>query len=216
MPRIECALCGAFSQQNEVGAVEPAGPPDLDTRPAEPLRSTVADWMQLCPYCGYASPDISYAAEGAAALAASPECKALESRFLRHAWLLEQMGHYADAGWTALHGAWLADDLGQAETAAASRRRALELWQRGKQSGQAFLDDLAHEFAVVCDLLRRLSQFDEARATCLAGLQEEPLPAVLEDILRLQLSLIQRRDTAAHNLEELPQRPSGATPVTLQ
>jgi len=172
--------------------------------------------MQLCPYCGYSAPDISYAAEGAAALAASPEYKAQESRFLRHAWLLEQLGHYADAGWTALHGAWLADDLGQAETAAASRRRALELWKRGKQSGQAFLDDLAHEFAVVCDLLRRLSQFDEARATCLAGLQEEPLPAVLEDILRMQLSLIQRRDTAAHNLYELPQRPSGATPVTLQ
>jgi hypothetical protein len=172
--------------------------------------------MQLCPYCGYASPDLSYAAEGAAALAASPESQALEDRFLRHAWLLEQLGHFADAGWTALHGAWLCDDLGQPAQAALHRRRALELWKRGKQAGQPFLDDLAHEFAVVCDLLRRLSQFDEARATCLAGLQEEPLPHVLEDILRLQLSLIQRRDTAAHNLSELPDRPAGATPITLQ
>lgn len=216
MPRIECALCGAFSQQTEVGAVEPAGPPDLDTRPAEPLRSTVAHWMQLCPYCGYASPDLSYAAEGAATLVKSPGYPTSAGPFLRHAWLLEQLGHFADAGWTALHAAWLADDLGDPQAAAECRHRALELWKRGKQNGQAFLDDLAHEFAVAADLLRRLSLFEDARATCLAGLQEDPLPPILEDILRLQLALVQRRDTAVHNLSELPERPAGAAPVTLQ
>ena len=51
----------------------PEQAPDLDLRPGEPVRSTMARWLEACPHCGYAAPDITEShPAGAEAVAAAP------------------------------------------------------------------------------------------------------------------------------------------------
>lgn len=76
------------------------------------------------------------------------------------------------------------------------------------------MEDLAQEFALVTDLLRRMGDFDAAREACLEALTLEDLPAMIDDMLRRQLTLIQQKDTAAHSLKEL-ERPRPGQRVTL-
>ncbi|WP_321475218.1 hypothetical protein [uncultured Paludibaculum sp.] len=215
MPRNHCSVCGAVSEQPSAPAVEPAFAPDLDTRPGEPLRSTLPTWIQSCPACGYAAPDLSYAAEGVADWVRTSEYQALPIGFERHSWLLEQLGHLADAGWIALQAAWNHEDGGQAEDARRCRRRAIRLFQASKAAGHDFLDTPAEELALAVDLLRRLGEFEGAAETVRVALQEEDLPEMIDRILRFQTALIQRRDTGRHSLDELMPRPESGTRVNL-
>ena len=58
---VRCAVCGTESRQPRAMAPPPEQAPDLDLRPGEPLRSTMRFWLQQCPHCGYAAPDITRA-----------------------------------------------------------------------------------------------------------------------------------------------------------
>lgn len=215
MPRNHCSVCGFVSEQAAAPAVEPRSAPDLDTRPGEPLRSTLSTWMQLCPQCGYAAPDLNYAAEGVADWVRSAEYQAMDGPFERHSWLLEKLGHGADAGWIALQAAWSHDDAGRSEAARRCRRRAILLFQASKAAGQDFLDSPAEELALAVDLLRRQGSFEAAAETVRVALQDEELPEMIDHILRFQTALIQSRDTERHTLEEIPRRPAGGTKVEL-
>ncbi|MGH9632390.1 MAG: hypothetical protein ACRD7E_29135, partial [Bryobacteraceae bacterium] len=171
---VPCGLCGAESPQKSTPPVEAQEPPDLDTRPGEPLRSTLPLWMQRCPKCGYCAEDITRIRELAVEVvrsdkyqeqlqdAAYPE-KTRE--FLCHALILDHVKQWADAGWTCLHAAWTCDDA-QAELAAERcRSQAIGMWKKSKQHGQAFGDDLAMEFAIVTDVYRRMGKFEMAVVT---------------------------------------------------
>jgi hypothetical protein len=109
----------------------------------------------------------------------------------------------ADAGWSALHGAWVCDDEGDYQAAAYCREQAIEYWKRGKHSGQAFGDDVGSEYALVSDLHRRMGQFELAMVTCSEGLDIDDLPPVIEHVLRHQKTLIEQRDMSAHSIREL-------------
>lgn len=211
-----CAVCGEMSTRIILGSSNTLEPPDLDTRPGEMLRSTIGHWIVECPHCGYSAPDIEERHDAVAGIVRSEAYQRKQGRFLRHSHLLEQLGLFAEAGWTALHGAWLADDDGQPAAARECRALAITLWKRGKAARQNFMNDPHEEFALVTDVCRRIGDFDEALATCRAGLQGEGIPPLIEDILRLELTLIQNRDSACHSLKEIPERPDGAQRVTLQ
>jgi len=198
-----------------MGSTNTMQPPDFDTRPGEMMRSTIGYWILECPHCGYAAPDLSEAAEGVAEIVRSGEYQAVPGRFQRHSFLLEKLGHFAEAGWTALHGAWLADDHGDTAEAQRSRARAITMWRQGKAARQNFMDSPHEEFALAADVSRRAGAFDEALATCRAGLSSDDLPPLIEDLLRMELTLIQQRDETCHSLSELPQRPPEASRVTL-
>jgi hypothetical protein len=208
-----CALCGVM---NDVALSEPVPdsdePPDFDTRPAEPLRSTIADWIQCCQACGYCAEDISRASEGADDIVRSDAYRewlnnswipAKARQFLAFAYLLERLHLTSDAGWSALHAAWVCDDASDDVAARRCRARAIELWQRGKAQGQIFCDDMASEFALVTDLYRRMGQFEHAAVACAEALDLYDLPPAVEAMLRRQRVLIQARDTAAHSMSEL-------------
>jgi hypothetical protein len=212
---IRCAVCGEVSEHMTLASTDSPGPPDLDTRPAETMRSSLQFWILECPNCRYAAPSIATAAAGAAELVRKNEYQAIKCRFQRHSWLLAQLGHYADAGWVSLHAAWMADDAEDAGRARECRGRAVELWKTGKRHGQDFMETTEQEFALVADVLRRRGEFEEALQTCMAGLNEQNLTPLIEDALRFQLTLISRRDTAAHTMGELPKRPQGGERVTL-
>lgn len=213
---LRCAVCGAASPQAMPAGADFCGAPDLDTRPAGMTRSTILFWVLECPHCRYAAPDIrEEAPDGVRELVRTERYQAIQCKFQRHSWLLEQLGHYADAGWVSLHAAWAADDDRDEAAARDGRCRAIELWKQGKQDGQSFMETTEQEFALVADLLRRNGDFAQARETCLAGLDEGNLTPLIEDALRFQLTLISRQDTAAHTMAELPKRPPGAERLTL-
>src|SRR5438067_1506509 len=134
-----CAICGTVCSvwENE-RLPEPAEPPDFDTRPGEPLRSTMARWIQVCPACGYAAEQISTSAAGVDAIVRSDSYQELRNDpgipdwargFVCYAFILDKVHQHADAGWSFLHAAWLCDDLNATEAAAWCRCRAIELWQ---------------------------------------------------------------------------------------
>lgn len=215
--QIRCAVCRLQSRQTMLASSNTfLGQPDLDTRPPEMLRSTIPWWLMECPHCGYTAPDLSAKAPpGAGVMVKSAEYQALDCKFQRHSMLLAGLRHFADAGWVALHAAWMADDRGDDETARNCRGRAIELWKTGKSQGQNFAQSVEQEFALVVDVLRRQGRFAEARETCLEALNEPRLTPTIEDILRLQLSLIDKLDAGRHGMDELPRGPGGAQRVTL-
>ena len=211
--QMACGVCGTAIRTDRSGPLpEPAEPPGFDTRPGEPLRSTIDRWVEMCPSCGYCADDISRAAAGAGAVIATPEYKSyLEDdsipfkarQFLCFACILDRLHQHADAGWAALQAAWVCDDAGDDHAASRCRNRAIELWPRGKQAGQLFSDDMATEFALVTDVYRRLGEFENATVACAEGLDLEDIPPSVETMLRRQLTLIQARDRAAHSMREL-------------
>lgn len=124
--------------------------------------------------------------------------------FLAHALILESVNQLADAGWTALHAAWVCDDAGAAPAAMSARLRALDYWKRGKLRKQAFSDSLAMEFAIAADVYRRAGEFATAVMTCSEALDIEELTPLMNAILRREKSLAEQKDNAAHSLKELP------------
>ena len=209
---VVCGLCGTGEAEAAASQDESSGPADFDTRPGEPLRSTISGWIQACPDCGYCADDISRAPEGIAEIVASPEYRfylqdaslpELARRFLCYSCLLERIHQHADAGWSALHAAWACDDARADDAAERCRRRAIVCWQKGKAAGQQFADSLASEFALATDLYRRTRNFDLAIVSCTEGLDLEDVPPTLERLLRRQMVLIQKRDASRHSLSEL-------------
>jgi hypothetical protein len=124
-------------------------------------------------------------------------------KFLAYAYLLSKLYQHADAGWSALHAAWACDDENAVDAARDCRRTAIQYWQRGKQTGQVFCDDLPSEFALITDIYRRIGEFEHATVTASEGLDLDDLPPALEAVLRRQLVLTQQRDTNIHSMREL-------------
>src|SRR4051794_14995014 len=58
---IACAVCGTEAVVPFVNSTNTMGPPDLDLRPAEMMRSTIWTHVQRCASCGYCAADISSA-----------------------------------------------------------------------------------------------------------------------------------------------------------
>jgi uncharacterized protein (DUF2225 family) len=221
---ITCAVCGQPSEHLLLGSTATLGPPDFDTRPAPLMRDTIWHWVMACPQCGYAAPYIGEAVPEAVPIVRSESYRALRSdasvpdkaaHFLCYAHLLDRLGVHADAGWAALHAAWICDDSGQPDAAHRCRARAVELWRKAKKLGQNYSDETYTEFALVTDVLRRIGDFDHAVEACREGLDEKDIPPAVEAMLRRQLVLIQQKDTACHSMSELPESPDGAVPVTL-
>ena len=79
---------------------------------------------------------------------------------------------------------------------------ALNYWKHGKKHGQGF-GELAEEFVLATDVLRRCGRFEEALVTCSEGLEAEDAPAFLERVLLFEKTLIMARDEGRHHLGEV-------------
>ena len=168
---VRCAVCGADNDVTPAINPPATGPPDFDTRPGEPLRSTMRQWVYQCSNCGYASDDISTAlslatdvvrSDGYQQALVAPGLPSAALPLYCYSLILERSRQPADSGWAALHAAWACDDAGAIDGADKCRARAIQMWKRGKELGEAFGDDLASEFALVTDVYRRLGEFEHA------------------------------------------------------
>ena len=209
---VQCAVCGSNNEVLPDPRVEAVEPPDFDTRPGEPLRSTIGSWVSACRNCTYCAADPSVAHAKVAEilhidvyqqtyLDETMPPKARE--FLCYAVILDKLREHSDAGWSALHAAWVCDDLHDDYAATRCRQQALEYWKRGKHAGQGFGDDLPSEFAIVADLHRRMGEFEVAMVTCSEALEMEDVPPVIEHVLRRQKTLIEQHDSRGHSIREL-------------
>jgi hypothetical protein len=206
-----CAHCGTESEQTALGSTNAFGSSDLDLRPPEMKRSTMSTWVQVCPSCGYVAPNLATPVPDRDVLTSTlyrdqlddnryPE---LARRFL--AWSLLLAGTNPDlAGQACLYAAWVCDDHGPAELAAACRSRAAEHIERGKPFPDT--QQGVTRGAVLVDILRRAGRFAEAGKECEALLACTSARDILRQVLEFQQGLIARGDIAAHAVQEaLPQ-----------
>ena len=56
--KYKCAVCGTEKEFYGIASTNSFGSPDLDLRPPEMQRSTMGQWIQQCPKCGYVSGSI--------------------------------------------------------------------------------------------------------------------------------------------------------------
>ncbi|WP_211875951.1 hypothetical protein [Plastoroseomonas arctica] len=204
-----CAVCGQESRQPLHRPGPPEQAPDLDLRPGEPMRGTMARWLQQCPQCGYAAPDITRAHPAAAAVVAAAPFRALLAegghpplarRFLAWACVLEETGALHAAAEATLQAAWVADDLAQPELARVWRLDAVALWRGGPAL------DLEQMVRVV-DALRRAEAFDDADSAAaeLAGTRP---PESVAQVVALERRLIAAGDTGRHTVASALPPPS--------
>ena len=198
---MRCAVCGTESRQPPFRPAPPEQAPDLDLRPGEPLRGTMARWLQQCPHCSYAAPDIGRAHPAAAEAVAAAPFRALIAdtthpplarRFLAWAHVLEETGALHAAAEATLHAAWVADDMNRPDLAASWRRDAVALWRAGPA-----LD--AEQTVRVIDALRRIEAWQDAAATAEALAATGPDEAVAQ-VAALERRLIAARDAERHTL----------------
>ncbi|UFN50434.1 hypothetical protein LPC08_07400 [Roseomonas sp. OT10] len=206
---LRCAVCGTESRQPRPRHQPPEQAPDLDLRPGEPLRSTMASWLQQCPHCGYAAPDITRAHPAAAQAVAAAPFRALVNdsshpplarRFLGWAHVLEESGALHAAAEATLQAAWIADDERLPDLARAWRLEAVALWRAGPP--------LDHEQTVrVVDALRRAGEWGDAAASARAASADHP-PEAAAQVLALEARLITAQDDGRHTVASALPPPS--------
>ncbi len=210
--RVSCHVCGAESEHTVTLRATDEGPPDLDTRPAETLRSTMSTWVQRCPSCGYCAPDLEAGPPRAArvvqttaykALVDEPARPALANAFLASSAVFEAGAAFADAGWQAVYAAWACDDVGDDEAAVQCRMRAVELFSQAALVRQEVVAEPGGADAVMADLLRRAGRFDEAIARAEAGAEQARAP-LTRRVLAYIASLAAQEDRAAHPVDDAP------------
>jgi len=214
---IRCGVCGTESRQPPFRPDPPEQPPDLDLRPGEPVRSTMARWLQQCPHCGYAAPVFANFVPTAAQAVAGAHYRGLLNdaatrplarRFLAWALVLEETGALHAAAEATLHAAWVADDLNKPAMARAWRRDAVALWRSGPA-----LD--AEQTVRVVDSLRRAGLHEDAAATAQDLLAQAP-PEAVAQVLMLELRLVEARDERRHSVATALPPPSRRPHVSHQ
>jgi len=214
---VRCGVCGTESRHPPFRPSPPEQAPDLDLRPGEPVRSTMARWLQQCPGCGYAAPDISRAHPAAAeavraapfrALLADNNIPPLGRRFLAWALVLEETGALHASAEATLHAAWVADDLGRQDLARAWRLDAVALWRGGPP-----LDP--EQTVRVVDALRRAGAWDDAAATAEGLARAEP-PEAVAQVIVLERRLIEAQDAGRHTVASALPPPSRRPHVSHQ
>jgi hypothetical protein len=185
--------------------------PDLDLRPGEPTRSTMGEWLRVCPNCGAAGPDLTALPHEAKPVVAGAEYVALWNQepataraFLAWSMICERAGATDAAAEAMLQAAWAADDAGDRPAARAWRLRAADLW--GEPA-----DPATAQRAV--DALRRAGAFDRA-ARLAERLMKQPRDQDAARILRFQLARIAGRDTARHSIASALPPPARSPHVT--
>ena len=154
-----CAACGAPAP-SPFRSPPAEQAPDLDLRPGEPTRGTLARWVATCRRCGACAPDLAALPPGAAEVVASAPYRDLDRPapalpFLRWAMLCEAGGQRQEAAEGTLQGAWALDDAGDEAGAAALRREAAALWVAPEDAEGALR---------LLDVLRRAGAFGDATA----------------------------------------------------
>jgi len=205
-----CALCGVKSEHTSINSTNSFGSPDLDLRPPEMERSTMAYWVQECPNCGYAydsieekppQTDATVSSEAYKAILSSPINGSLTGRFLKASLISEGASEPDSAANYALNAAWAADDADDIEGAISHRERAANLFAISLNDVDEMSEDSIVTRTRMVDILRRAERWDEALklAEVLFGLE---LDATIRAVLEFERSAASKQDGLCYTIEE--------------
>jgi hypothetical protein len=194
-----CSLC-ATPYGKPYRAPAPELSPDLDLRPGEPTRGTLAHWVQTCPGCGAVAPDLTQVPAESIEIIESEAYLSLSARppeatpFLRWAMICRP----GDRAGAYIQAAWAADDANDDEAAQHYRREAAAHW--GEPDGT--------ESALrLIDILRRANLLAAAEE-CAALVAEGAPDDNAMRILAYQRARIAERDTGRHLLSSALRPPA--------
>jgi hypothetical protein len=202
----KCSVCEMTSKQPNLNSTNAFGPPDLDTRPAEPMRATLKVG-QRCPSCGYCARDLEDKSPSASRVVNHPAYRRqLENRinpelvntFICRAIIARADEDMESSAWALIQATWACDDEGTPDQSVECRKVASDFIMKFRHTFSAPEDVIT---AITVDLLRRAGSFEEALALIAdkeASVREEPF----QKILRFQMALIAKRDTERHTVEE--------------
>ena len=199
-----CGVCG-HEARPAFRAPAPEIAPDLDMRPGEPAQSTLRDWVQICPQCGAAAPDLAALSSTARAVVESDEYRLLSTQvleetlpFRRWALIAERTGDRPQQAEALLQAAWAADDAAASSEAASLRTRVAALWS----------DTPDIELGLRrLDVLRRAGLFKEAEAWAVTLKEHEP-DELARSIIAFQQARIAGRDIGRHLISSALPPPS--------
>ena len=210
MDQATCGVCGAPTRA-AFRAPQPEIAPDLDMRPGEPARSTLPDWIQVCPQCSAAAPVLAQLPSTARAVVESDEYRMLSTTvleetlpFRRWALICERTGDRPQQAEALLQAAWMADDAAAMSEAAKLRNEVAALWSNTTdiELGLRRLD-----------VLRRAGQFDAglqwADQLSLRGADE-----LARTLIAFQRARIAQRDIGRHLISSALPPPSHAPHVS--
>jgi hypothetical protein len=213
----KCYLCGATHVYLGVLSTNKCGAPDLDTRPAEMLRSTLPYWIQRCPACGYCAPDVATGTPGFREIVtdrAYQRCikdasyTELANSFRGRAILQEAIGDIVDAGWAYLHAAWACDDTERFDAAWLCRLQAVRAFKHARAQGLTFAEERGSEVIMLADLWRRSGHFEQAIEAGQTGLREIHDVATRQ-VLQYEISLAWQRETRCARSSEIFDQETG-------
>lgn len=208
--RVICFNCGNRNRVTVINSTNTLGPPDLDTRPAEMMRSAMWNFIHKCKYCGYCSLDLSKGTDAISEIVKSPAYRKLckgeylrkgASEAARYAMIIESEGDLVRAGWLSLRAAWGYDDHNKSPIAREFRIQALRLFKQAQTEGKTFVKDPGAEEAVLVDLYRRSEQFEEAMETAKQGLAKNP-DSNIQNVLKFQLFLCSEQNTKCYTVQK--------------
>ena len=205
-----CGVCGEAAR-HPFRAPRPEIAPDLDMRPGEPTRSSLQDWIQVCPRCGAAAPDVSALPASARDVVESAEYRALNTSaleetlpFRRWALICERSGDRLQQAEALLQAAWAADDAASMTAAAALRTEVAALWD-GTTDVELGLRRL--------DVLRRAGVWEAALTWAEAMLDRGP-DELARSIVEFQRARIVARDIGRHLISSVLPPPAHAPHVS--
>ena len=204
MIQVPCGVCGSPSPP-AFRAPQPEIAPDLDMRPGEPTRSSLRNWIQVCPKCAASAPALGDLPATAGSVVHSDEYRALSTAvpeetlpFRRWALICERLGNRPQQTEALLQAAWAADDAAAMTEAAGLRTKVADLWA-GTTDVELGLRRL--------DVMRRAGAFDAA-AEWAAALSAFDPDELADKIIAFQKARIAARDIGRHLISSALPPPS--------
>lgn len=213
---VRCAVCGELQPALTLTSTSQFGPPDLDLRPAAPRRWALPYAVQRCRACGYCAQSLGELSDRAAETVRShvyrgvlerSKLPALARSLFCAALVREAAGDHDGAAWRFLEAAWVCDDVPDPPQARVCRQRAIEMFRRALDRGEADAPP-GVVLTLIADLLRRSRRFDEAQAVAggalraLGELERDEQFATTADIARYIGELAAAGDDALHCCDE--------------
>lgn len=197
-----CAICGAKNEHTGISSTNSFGSPDLDLRPPEMRRSTMAHWVQECPDCGYAyssieekvaEADEAIASDAYQKIVAGPLHGSLIGRCLKASIVAEEASDLETAANCALWAAWAADDAEDKDGAISYRNRAVGLFTDYVNSIDNSSEQSILTRTRMVDILRRARRWIEA-IDLANSLLEMDLDSTIRAVLAFQTSAASQND----------------------
>lgn len=205
-----CAVCGAKNKYTVIVTTNTKGPQDLDTRPAEMMRSTIGFWVQKCPVCRYCATDVSKLLKNGKETIVEESYKAqlsntafpeLANKYLCKMMIEDKAEEFKAAITSAMHAAWASDDAKNTTAAVAARELGVKRIEDLHARKDQYIKQTGADELLIADMLRRNEQFEKARKSAENGLGINP-EETIRKILNYEITLIDNKDSAVHNIGE--------------